>query len=242
MNVRNDNLEVADRYLILPQVTKLHDPDMVVYIKAGQLLTEHKYTEAKAAFVNMAGYMNADEYVRECDYRQAMQYADMNKFEEAIGLMSQLGEVGYKDADGKVLDLQYRQGVYLLTVEKKYSEASRVFNSLIKQKYDGAEQMYMETWYQWGLYLIDKEDYINAYHRLIEAKGYSDCDEILDSLTELLYLMGEKLYYEEEYSEAEKYFNCTRGYADSDEYLRLIGSAQRKTAEELLESLRRKYG
>ena len=233
-NVRNDNLVVAEQYLVLPGITKLHDPDLVSYVDAWRLMVEHKFTEAKEAFVDLSGYMNAETYVYECDYRQALQFADMDKFQEAIDLMSQLMDAGYKDADIKVLDIQYRQGVYLLTVEKNYPIASRLFNSLANQKYDGAAEMYKETWYQWGLYLIDKEDYINAYHRLIEARGHADCDEILESLQELLYLMGEKLYYEEEYSEAEKYFYCTRGYANTDEYLRLINSEQAKWWEKML--------
>ena len=239
VNVRNDNLEAADRFLILPQITKLHDPDMVAYVDAEQLMAEHKYSEAKEVFIELSGYMNADTYVNECDYRQAMQLADMDRFQEAIDLMSQLVDAGYKDADKKVLDIKYRQGVYLLTVKKNYLRASRVFTFLVQQKYEGAAEMHKETWYQWGLYLIDKEDYINAYHRLVEVRGYSDCDEIFESLQELLYLMGEKLYYEEKYSEAEKYFNCTRGYANTDKYLELIDSAQEKLWEEFKKGLGR---
>lgn len=218
----NGNFSVAGKLLFASSITEIHDPKLVSYIDAGQLLIGRNYGEAKSGFANLSGYRNADELAKEADYRHAMQYADANEFDEAIGIMSELSQLGYKDASTKLQEIQYRNGAYLLYEKHDYKEASKIFSQLSKENFDGAEEMENETQYLWALDLVEKQAYVDAYKKLLLIRGYSDVDEALDSLTELIYRQGKSLYYQGKYSDAAKLFKCVSDYADSKKYSTLI--------------------
>ena len=218
----NGNFSVAGKLLFASSITEIHDPKLVSYIDAGQLLIGRNYGEAKSGFVNLSGYRNADELAKEADYRHAVQYADANEFDKAIGIMSELSQLGYKDASTKLQEIQYRNGAYLLYEKHDYREASKIFSQLSKENFDGADAMEKETQFLWALDLIEQKYYVDAYSKLSEIRGYSDADEVLESLTELIYLQGKSLYYQGKYSDAEELFKCVSDYADSKKYSTLI--------------------
>ena len=221
-NAKNGDFAVADNLLFMPTITKIHDAKLVAYVEAGQLMTARNYGEAKTAFEGILGYLNADELALEADYRHATQYADANEFDKAIAIMSALEKSGYKDANDKVLEIQYRKGIYLLLEKENYSEADKIFTQLVKKKYDGAEDMRKETQYLWAGSLIEKEDYIGAYKKLLNIKTYSDVKQVLSALEEVIYLEGQELYYANKFSDAETRFECVSSYSNSKKYLILI--------------------
>lgn len=189
-------------------------------------MAERKYGEANTAFEKLSGYLNADEMAKEADYRHAVQYADANDFDNAVSIMTQLSKTGYKDAEDKVLEIQYRNGVYLLVEEANYSEANKIFTRLAKKKYDGADEMQKETQYLWASALIEDEDYVGAYKKLVNIKKYSDVKEVLEALEEVIYKEGQRLYYNKKYSDAKAHFDCISSYEDSNKYLTLITAHQ----------------
>lgn len=221
-NAQNGDFAAADSLLFASPITKLHDAKLVAYIDAGQMMADRKYEEANAAFEELSGYLNADEMVQEADYRHAVQYADANEFDNAVSIMTELSENGYKDAEDKLLEIQYRKGVYLLLEEANYSEANKIFTQLAKEKYDGADEMQKETQYLWAWSLIEDEKYADAYKKLTSIRGYSDVNDTISALTELMYLEGQALYYDADYDEAKELFTCISNYADSKKYIILI--------------------
>ena len=224
INAQNGEFATADSLLFAAPITKIHDAKLVAYIEAGQLMSARNYADAKTGFESVSGYMNADELVKEADYRHAVQYADANEFDKAISTMSALEKLGYKDSADKVLEIQYRKGVYLLMEKANFAEASKIFTQLAKKKYNGAEDMQKETQYLWAGALIEDEDYVGAYKKLTGIKNYSDVKEVLEALEEVIYAEGQTLYYSEKFSEAKKRFECISSYSNSKKYLTLIGA------------------
>jgi len=239
INAKRENFGIADRLLFIPQITDFHDPKLIDYIEAGQMLTERKYDDAKSSFVELTGYLDSEKLSLEADYRHAAQYADANNFKDAATLYMQLGE--YKDSASKILEVQYREGVYLLLEDNNYSEASTIFSVLVGKGFEKASEMMNETYYLWSLALIDDENYVEAFYKLKLIESYSNVDEIQDSLSELVYYKGQSLYKAEKYSEARKHFSCIPEFSNSAKYITLIdarsnsgSSNPKKTVEKLL--------
>lgn len=216
--------EQAEKYLLIPELTKLHNGRLPVYIDAGKLFAGRNYDAAKTKFTSISGYLDSDDLAVECDYRRAAQLADASRFDEAIRLYSALESEGYKDAELKVSETTYRKGMYLLYEQGDYIAAYNLFFELERNGYDDAVTMKNEALYMWAFALIEKEDYINAYNKLIKIKNYSDVNETLSTLKELMYLKGQELYHAEQYSEAKRYFDCISNYKDSSKYLTLISA------------------
>lgn len=216
------NMELGGKLLFAPAITRLHDPKFVAYMDGVELLEHRRNSEAKAVFVTLSGYLDADSLAQEADYRYAMQRADVNDFDTAIHLMKTLCETGYKDAAQRQQELQYRQGVYLLYEEGNYKNASKIFKNLIKQGYPGAQEMEYESQYIWAIDLMEQGLYTLAYDRLTSIRDYSDVEESMEVLTELIYQEGQSRYHSGAYSEAETLFNCIVPYADSQKYKVLL--------------------
>lgn len=219
---KNGNLTLATKCAFIPPITKLHDPKLASYIEAGTLMEDRKYDEAKAKFENLSGYLDADEFSKEADYRHAAQLADANKFDSAFKIYSTLSENGYKDAKAKVLETKYRKGVYCLYEKNEYTNASNIFSQLSEDGYSDAEKMWKETQYRWACAMIEKKNYTDAYVKLDSIRGYSDVNDLLPTLTECVYLEGQKFYREGKNRDAKKCFDCIPSYRDSKKYLTLI--------------------
>lgn len=212
----------AEKWLIVPQITNLHDDSLVRYVEAGKLLEAREFDEAKTIYSSLPGYLDSDEFVLECDYRHAAQYADANDFDNAIALYTSLEGEGYKDAGAKIQETQFRKAVYLLDKEGNYQAAYALLDQLDKEGYSGADEMKNEAQYRWAWALIEEEDYIGAYKKLDSIRGYSDVNEALYALTEVMYYKGVELYRQGEYEEARKYFSYTTSFQDTSSYQALI--------------------
>ncbi len=221
-NAKSGDFTTANGLLFAAPITKLHDAKLVAYVDAGQLMAERKYGEANAAFEKLSGYLNADEMAKESNYRHAVQYADANDFDNAISIMTALSKMNYKDSAEKLLEIQYRNGVYLLQEKGDFKAASKIFSQLSKAGYDGAEEMENETQYLWAFDLVEKEFYTDAYRKFASIRDYADVEDCLDALSEWMYLEGQTLYYAESFSEAKELFECISSYADSKKYITLI--------------------
>ena len=212
----------AGKLLLIPQLTRLHDADLVRYIRAGSLMTGREYEKAEWAFAQLQDYMNAEALVSECRYRRALQCADRDDFDSAAEIMTALAADGYRDAGQKLKDIRFRSGAYLLLEQGDYRKADQIFASLAGEGYEGAEDMQKETQYVWACALADEGDYVGAYHKLEDIWDYSDVYDFLCLLEEVMYDEGCSLYADSCYAEAKEYFECISPYGDSDSYLVLI--------------------
>ncbi len=227
----NGDFVQAQKMLFAPGITKLHNTELLNYLAADELLEKRQYEDAKEAFSELDGYLHADELAQEADYRHALQLADSNDFKQALKLMDTLKEAGYRDAEEQALEIQFREGMYVLSEKKEYQKASIIFFNLAKEGYDGAEEMSKKTMYLWGTALIEDEDYLAAYSKFDSIRDYSDVKKIMTSLTDLVYLQGEILYHDKDFAQARKYFQCVPKYMDSKDYITLLDA--RKDSEKL---------
>lgn len=223
-NIANGEWETAERLLFVPQITKLHDPQLLDYLEANELLVKREYSEAKHIFDAISGYMDADILAQEADYRYAMQCADANDFDNALTVMANLRAYGYKDSTEKSLEFQYRKAVYLLYEKKDFSEANKIFEELVRKGYENAAEMQKETQYLWACSYIEKDEYIAAYRKMDTIRGYSDVNNILINLQEVIYNEGQEYYHKGNYFAARDCFTCISTHSDSDKYLALIAA------------------
>ena len=221
-NAKSGDWSAANRLLFAPQITKLHDPQLLDYIKAGKLMANREYCAANVAFKELVGYLNARELKQEASYRYAIQCADANEFDIAVDVMTSLSRIKYKDSAEKLLELKYRNAVYLLYEKADYSAADKIFVALVRQGYENAAEMQKETQYCWACSDIENGEYISAYNKLSGIRGYSDVNDILTYLSELIYSEGQKHYYNGSNRTAKKYFSCITPHLDSEKYLDLI--------------------
>ncbi len=208
--------------LLAYDLTQKHDPELISYIEANELLAARKYNDAKSAFEALGEYRDAAELVNEADYRHAAQYADANDFQSALDMYTLLSEKGYKDSADKVNDTNYRLGIYTLHELENYSDAYEIFSALNEDGYEKAEEMCNETQYLWAWEYADNEEYIKAYNKFITIEDYSDVDEVLEELSEVLYLEGQLAYQDGRYSDALERFVCIPEYSRSKDYILLL--------------------
>lgn len=178
-NARNKDFSAAEKLLLLPFVTELHDPDLAAYIEAGRLMESREYARAAEAFDDLGNYEDASNLTNESNYRLALQYADKNIFHASVILLNKLGEVNYSNAKEKTQEIQYRW-VWSLIDEGKYNEA---YDKLkILGNYPGAKEtlndltelMYLEaqTFYA-------KNSYVEAEKLLNRIKSYKDSSKYI---------------------------------------------------------------
>lgn len=205
-NARNGDFAAADSLLFMPSITKLHDAKLVEYIDAGQLLADGKYVEAHATFIELYGYMNAEELAKESNYHYAMLLADANYYDNALYIMKALSNEGYKDAEDKVKEIQYRQGMYFfiergepVTAYKKldalrgYSDVNDVLALLEETIYAEGQSLYYDGEYHSAEKLfsvISSYEDSAKYITLISAhtvKDWDVTDQLVESLIDILY-------------------------------------------------------
>ena len=239
-NARNGDFKSAESLLLIPQITKIHDADLVAYVDAGLKLKDEKYIEAKDAFVQLPGYMSADELALEADYQYALVKLDEKKFDEAIAIMTGVSNSEYKDSADKILEFRYKKAVYLLEEESDFAAADTIFTQLAEANYNGAEQMRKETQYRWAISLMDSGEYVEALVKLLDIAGYSDVGEVLEDVQARIYEEGVALYESGKYKEAKELLLNIESFKEVGKYIVLIDAhrANQWTAtEELVESL-----
>ena len=204
-NARNRDFSSADKLLILSVVTELHDPDLVAYIDAGQLLENREYAKSAEAFDALGDYEDAEELTNESNYRLALQYADKNDFSKSITLLEKLNKSGYGDSREKIKEVQYRwawslieEGKYIDAYEKledlgNYSDAQETIASLTELIYAEAQVLYSKQQHKEAKKLFnfvspyaDSKKYltlINAW----DGGGWDDPDQTVEDLIDLFY-------------------------------------------------------
>ncbi len=217
-NAKNGEFATADRLLFVDSITKLHDAELVTYIEAGLLMEARNYGDAKLIFDSISGYLNATELEREADYRHAAQYADANEFDEAINIMSALEEKDYKDAADKVLEFQYRKGIFLLFEEENFVEATEIFAQLAEKNYEGAEDMKNEAQYLWACSLLEEKNFVEATE-IFTQLAKINYDGAEDMLKESQYLWACSLVEAGDYVGAYKKLEGIKGYLDVNNVL-----------------------
>ena len=215
------SFERAQELLWFPAVTDLHDPELNRYVQSGVSLDQGEYSAAQEGFTALGGYRNSPMLTLLSQYHKADGLADAALFDEAITEFRALAELGYRDAENRVLEVRYRKACYLLEVEKNYKDAYAQFKVLAQQGYPEADNMKKESIYLWAHDLKNQKEYLSAYHKFLEIKGYKDTDAVISSLKDTLYKSAQNMYRKGEYSQAQAIFTELSDYLRSKDYILL---------------------
>lgn len=224
-NAKNNNLEKADQLLLFPNITSLHDPDLVSYIYAFQFLENGNYLSAKSVYTNLNGYLDSVNMANEADYQYAVTCLDGGDYESAIEVFAVLAEIGYKDASTKVYDSSYSLGVSLYE-NGEFSSAADLFSDLVSLGYTDAQEMYNKSQHEVARTLIVDKEYESAYEILLLIDGYEPASTTLSLLKGVIYQAAKWEYYDGNYNNAKDYFEIIPSYSDSEYYLKLISVRQ----------------
>lgn len=121
----------AEKYLIAPAITKLHDKYFPAYVEAGVLMEHRQYLESRELYASISGYLDSDTLALEADYRYAAQLADANDFDNSIRKYKSLASENYKDSEEKAREVKYRKGLYILYEEENYLKAYNYLSSSV---------------------------------------------------------------------------------------------------------------
>lgn len=103
------------------------------YLEAIALLEEKNYEESRQKFSEIDNYKDSEDYLHECDYREALDYKDVN-YDKALVLFHKLGE--YKDSAQLYTDvLSNKNSVHFANAklyidQEKYDDALKELNSI----------------------------------------------------------------------------------------------------------------
>jgi len=97
-HAKQGNWQNADQLLFIPALTKLHDPNLVSYIHAGNLLETDEYDSAIAEFEALGTYLDSETMVNEANYQLASDFLENGNFETALDIYLSLSDIGYRDS------------------------------------------------------------------------------------------------------------------------------------------------
>ena len=240
---QDDDFEKADQYLFMPKITEWHDSDLAEYIKAGKLMQQSEYLDARDIFLSLIGYMNSEKLALEAYYLYAMECVKVNDFQIAITVVKEIKAEYPGNYDEILNDIFYMYGVYLLN-NSQYAAAKLILLPLAIEGYSDSLDL-LKTAAD-GLYnsLIDDKKYLEAYEELISVSNIIDVELEIALVETMIYLNAVSLYEQKDYDEAKRHFDYVKDNASAEKYLKLLdirsGSNTRNTkntVEELTEMI-----
>lgn len=202
----SDDLESAEKYLVAPYITSIHDKELVKYVQVSKMMQSGDYQKARKTLSEISGYMSADERKREAAYQTAEILINCYDYEGAIQLYEDLNGAGDLAAERKIVDTRYKFAQYSLKEEKNYLQAYEMlklsdFDTMENVEltrtalriaiYEEGEKLYENASYdQARKHFTAIEDYEKAgkYLTLLDALDETrNPEEIVAELTEIFH-------------------------------------------------------
>jgi len=184
------------------------------YFRANQQLDSGLYGEAKAAFDQMPGYLDADALVIKSDYLQAS--SDLKTGTEASLLSAQvlfdkLGD--YEDSAMMAMQARYAMADKMLQAGK-YDEAVALFDQI--PEYSDARVRRQDALFAKATAIMQQEQYEEAKVIFQSLTGYAGADK---AALECVYQPGIAALEAKEYDQAIMLLEQIAGYNDVDQKL-----------------------
>ena len=230
---KTGDFAAAEKLLVVPAITKKHDPQLLVYLDGLRQLDEGSYAEANGTFETVSGYLDADTFAQEASFRLAQEYAQKEEFDIAFEIMGQLYADGYDGADEELNRLYYEFALYSAQ-KNDFDTALEVMTRLQETGYADASYKVAEFHYSRGNYLLQEEkDYAGAYEAFSTAAEleYTGAEEMKK---ETVYREAIALIAEKEYVKAYRKLKEIPGYRDVD-------SSQKALEENMYQLAQRHY-
>ena len=194
----------------------------IQFTLANQKLENGSYEEAKAAFLELGNYKNAEDMVKESDYQLAIANREKGEFTDSITTFSQLQD--YRDSSEQMVESSYQYASHL-NADKDYEEAAAQFEQI--KSYKDSKDRYNESLYKSGLASMKSGHYDKALTSLEKVKGYKDSK---DRMAECKYQIAQHLSFsnkKEELELARTMFKQLGGYNDSAKHIQRLSTMLR---------------
>lgn len=198
----------------LVYVGVFHVLPYVNYQKAIQAMEGGKWQEAEAAFADMGDYLEAEGYVKQCQYLAAkdqMTSRDEQVVLAARNALSKLGE--YQDAPALVQQADYHRAALLMDAGR-LAEAREAFIQL--GEYEESAAKATRCAYLMADELLQSADYPAAREAFAALGDYEDA---ADKAKQAVYLPGKAALEKGELDEALALLTQVPDYADAAELL-----------------------
>ncbi len=206
----------ADKYLLLTNVTRLHDSALVDYVEAGLLLQSNQYEDALHAFEAIGSYRDSEAYANSARYEIAADFADDGRYEDALAQYEILANYGYDDAEEQALEMRYQIAAKQLA-DGDTDAAIASYEYLAEHDYKDSQERWLDTRYTKALYLLeDLGDYdaaLDAFTSLAN-EGYEGAEEMCH---EVVYREATDYFNNDDYIMAYELYTLIPGYKDADE-------------------------
>jgi len=193
-------------------------PEMVQYCDL-QIAREHlesgdeeRLVQAQDMLKELGAFENAQELLKEADYRQALMILEKGEYEEASRRLLKLS--GYKEADEKRKLAEYSIACDLFT-GKNYEEAALKFQEL--KDYQDSVVKAKECVYLPALTLMAEEKYDEAAEAFGSITGYKDANT---QRLQCIYQSALKAQLAGDYDYAAERFALLGNFADADDQVK----------------------
>lgn len=194
------------------------------YISAAQLVVEHQYDDAVAAFEKLTDDPRAEMAASETKYQKAVYYYTSGDFEAASTAFKDAGE--YRNSVQMEQDSRCQLAAKLVA-ETEYDEAFLILQKLIREKYEPAtQQMYLAYLSKAELF-ASKNDYAEGFELLIKAEKYGDVSAQMSQFQESAYQEAVTMYRDGDIAKPRRLFTILGDYLQAKDYLILIKARDR---------------
>lgn len=214
------DLGSARQWLILPELTKKHDAELLDYLDARDILAAGDYAAAAQAFAKLGNYKDSADAVPEAEYALAGEYMKAEDYAAAIELYSALGD--FQQSGERLPEARFGLGLQMLEEDNDPAGAHDIFAQLEQEGYGGAGEARQECVHRMVLELMEQGELVQAHEKLGGIPAHPEADQTMEELTELMYLAGQQAYREGRHGNAVEYFQLLGEYKDSQLYLPLI--------------------
>lgn len=214
------DLGSARQWLILPELTKKHDAELLDYLDARDMLAAGDYAAAAQAFAKLGNYKDSADAVPEAEYALAGEYMKAEDYAAAIELYSALGD--FQQSGERLLEARFGLGLQMLEEDNDPAGAHDIFAQLEQEGYEGAGEARQEAVHCWAKLLMEQGELLKAHDKLGEIPDYPGVDQTMEELTELIYNAAVEAYRQDQPVDAVKYFLLITPYKNSEAYFPLI--------------------
>ena len=194
-------------------------PKDSAYLSAAQLVLEHKYDEAVAAFEQLPDDPQIENAVLEAKYQKAVYYFTCGEYEAASPAFLEVGD--YRDAIQMEKESRCRYAGQLVD-ETEFDKALMILQKLQREQYEPAKDQMFHVYISKAELFTSKKAYAEAYQTLLDAQEYGDISALLPEYLDQAYQQAVSQYRNGEYDRAKRVFKKMGDYLQSKDYLLLI--------------------
>lgn len=194
-------------------------PKDSAYIHAGQLVVEHRYDEASAAFHRLLTEPAAKAAIAETLYQKGVYSMTSGDYAAAALTFKDLGD--YKDAVEQEKEARLQSAVKL-TADGRYDEAISVLLQLEREKYDPASAAIYQAYLAMAESYAKDGKYADAFETCLKGEKYGDISAQLADYRDGAYQEATALYADGDNVKSKRLFLKLEDYERSKDYLLLI--------------------